>query len=518
MYSLLADANYEYKEMKLADLRNRIIEENQLTPLDILKGFHTKSKIEPKYVFTQTETDNKIIDEIYAAVLEYVETTSKPLAQKLYDELFNEWFNKLLEVEPNATIEKVNNNEYVADKIGIDATQKYNNKVRDAAFYLRYHMEYSDSVNDAVREDLNKFVDTWLSEHYPDYVIISRIPRFAVLPASIELNCNESINFDEIYMPLNSSYGGIFGGLMTASITIDSHLKSFNKSISLGIKDLYRHLSRKEAETIFNNAIDEIIYNNNEMGTLAYFQNLEAQPITINMNTKTDRVELIDGYKRLLYITNQTLLNYSAPIRVFTDLDDIGFLSILYAANLWKYTAKNGNIAFHDRGYLFALKTRYGFEIPEIAYKHYSDTKYYSDILKVFYTYDFDGNYYHYTFNDNQMSIMDSLRHHKHTINDLIIILNTLPQVASGDLQYDNNIAREIENFIIRTIGHIRRLTNSDDQKDLNVETLNKIFNDELIIKECSNKHLSTDTYVKNHFEKKHIYNRIKDILVNALV
>lgn len=33
MFSLLANANYEYKEMKLADLRNRIIEENQLTPL-----------------------------------------------------------------------------------------------------------------------------------------------------------------------------------------------------------------------------------------------------------------------------------------------------------------------------------------------------------------------------------------------------------------------------------------------------------------------------------------------------
>lgn len=510
MFSLLANANYEYKEMKLADLRNRIIEENQLTPLDILKGFHTKSNIRPKYVFTQTETDNKVIDEIHAAVLEYAETTSKPLAQKLYDEVFNEWFNKLLAVEPNATIEKVNNGEYKSGKIG-DLNQKYSCTVRNAAFDISHHMHYDNSVEEAVTEDLNKFVDTWLSEHYPDYMIVAKRSRFNELPEYIELNYNETLNFDEIYMPLNSSYGGIFGGLTSAKVSIDSHLVSTSKSFTIHIGNLYRHLSRKEAETIFNNAIDEIIYNNNKMGTLAYFQNLEAQPITININTKTGRVELIDGYKRLLYIANQTLLDYSAPIRVFTDLDDIGFLSLLYAANLWKYTAKTRDIAFHDRGYLFALKTRYGFEIPEIAYNHYSE------ILKVFYTYDFDGEYYPYKFSDDQMSIMNALRHHKHTIKDLIIILNTLPQESSRDLQYDKNIADEIENFIIRTLGHIRRLPNSNDQKDLDPSVLTKIFDDKLIVKECSKKHLSTPTYVKNHLENKNLYNRIIEILLNSL-
>lgn len=516
MFSLLANANYEYKEMKLADLRNRIIEENQLTPLDILKGFHTKSNIRPKYVFTQTETDNKVIDEIHAVVLEYAETKSKPLAQKLYDELFNEWFNKLLAVEPNATIEKVNNGEYNSGKIG-DLNQKYSCTVRNAAFDIGHHIYYDRSVEEAVGKDLNEFINAWLSEHYPDYVIARR-SKLRKLPEYIELNYNEVIDFDEVYMPLNSSYGGIFGGLMSAKVSIDSYLTSVNKSFSLDLDTLYRHLSRKEAETIFNNAIDEIIYNNNKMGTLAYFQNLEAQPITINMNTKTGKVELIDGYKRLLYIANQTLLDYSAPIRVFTDLDDIGFLSLLYAANLWKYTAKNREVAFHDRGYLFALKTRYGFEIPEIAYKHYSYINYYSDILAVFYTYDFDSAYYQHKFSDDQMSIMDALRHHKHTIKDLYIILNELPLVSSRDHKYDRNIVEEIENFIIRTLGHIRRLPNSDDQKDLKVETLNKIFEDELIIKECCKKHLSTDTYVKNHLENKKLYDRIIEILINDLV
>ena len=46
MYSNLTKTNYEIKDMNLSSLRNKIIEENNLTPLDILKGFHAKSKID----------------------------------------------------------------------------------------------------------------------------------------------------------------------------------------------------------------------------------------------------------------------------------------------------------------------------------------------------------------------------------------------------------------------------------------------------------------------------------------
>ena len=166
---------------------------------------------------------------------------------------------------------------------------------------------------------------------------------------------------------------------------------------------------------------------------------------------------------------------------------------------------------------MFALKTRYGFEIPEIAYKHFNDIRYYSNILKVLYTYDFDGEYYPYKLSNDQMSIIDALRHHKHIINDLYIILNELPLESTKDLPYDHNIIEEIENFIIRTLGHIRRLPNSDDQKDLTPDTLNKIFEDDVIIKECSKKHLSTATYVKNYFSNKNLYNRIIEILYTDL-
>lgn len=513
MFSLLANANYEYKEMKLADLRNRIIEENQLTPLDILKGFHTRSNIKPEYDIKPGKDDDKVISEIHEALLKYVETDATVLAQKLYDDLFNELFKKMTDIDSTVTVEKINDGEYDSKKLGIRPEREV--ALSNARFHLIHTLQYDRSIQDAVTEAVQTFVNNWLAEHYPEYTIANY--KYKVLPRDIELNEVNTIDFNNIYVAVDSPYSHIYGGLDSISIKVNSYVNHVKNVFTVCVDTMYRHLAKEEAESAFNNAIDAIIYANNKMGTLAYFQNLEAQPITINMNTKTGRVELIDGYKRLLYIANQTLLDYTAPIRVFTDLDDIGFLSLLYAANLWKYTANNRDIAFHDRGYLFALKTRYGFEIPEIAYKHYSNIRYYSDILAVFYTYDFDGDYYKYNLGNTQMSITDSLRHHKHTINDLYIILNELPLVSSGDHKYDRNIVNEIENFIIRTVGRIRRLPNSDDQKDLKVETLSEIFDDELIIKECCKKHLSSDTYVKNHLENKKLYDRITDILVNSL-
>lgn len=49
MFSNLVKANYEIKDVSLLSLKNRITQENNLTPLDILKGFHEKSNIDLKY-------------------------------------------------------------------------------------------------------------------------------------------------------------------------------------------------------------------------------------------------------------------------------------------------------------------------------------------------------------------------------------------------------------------------------------------------------------------------------------
>ena len=43
MYSTIAKANYEYVDMKIKDLRDRIFAENDLDIFKIMRGYHEKS-------------------------------------------------------------------------------------------------------------------------------------------------------------------------------------------------------------------------------------------------------------------------------------------------------------------------------------------------------------------------------------------------------------------------------------------------------------------------------------------
>lgn len=508
MYSLLAEANFEYKEMKLADLRDRIIKENQLTPLSILKGFHTASSdIRPQYSPVTSNTDSILLEELYKELDNMIPIWTDTI-QKAYDETFNKLFDEFKKTLPTATIEQLIAGEY-------DDRSNYSVDIRNARWTMINTLQLNDPANNTLASIVKEFVQTWLDEHYPNYTIENK--KWETLPLYLNLNKDSSIDFDNTYVAVDSPKSSILGNLYKIEIEYDPYLKSniMPKIVSYYIPTLYRKLDKSEAEYIFNDAINKIIYNDNKMSRLAYFQNLEAQPITININTKTNRYELIDGYKRLLFITNEDLLNCTAPVRVFTDLDDTGFMSLLYAANIWKYSANNRNAVFHDRGYLFALKTRYGFTIPEKAYN------YYNDVLEVFYNYDFNKSYdyrSHMSYYENSLSIMDSLRQHNFTVYDMNFILDNLIDITSKDYAYDKNIALEIERFIIVAVGTIRRLPNNTNQKLLSDDLISSIFEDEYIVKNCENKHLSTDTYVKNHLAKKKVYKRIADILYENLV
>ena len=55
-------------------------------------------------------------------------------------------------------------------------------------------------------------------------------------------------------------------------------------------------------------------------------------------------------------------------------------------------------------------------------------------------------------------------------------------------------------------------------QNDISEELITSIFEDELIKKSCSKKHLSTRTYVINYFRDKGLYKRIEEMLKNSLI
>ena len=261
-------------------------------------------------------------------------------------------------------------------------------------------------------------------------------------------------------------------------------------------------MTEEKAKETFDNAINAIIYNDNTVGDVEYFQNLEAQPITININTKTNKYELIDGYKRLLFIADKDLLSHTAPVRVFTDLNDVEFLTLLYASNIWK-----GKNDFHDRGFLFALKTRFGFTIPSSFYGNS-----FKNELEIIQLYDFGGN----LAKVDKTRMMNTVRNHEHIANDMKMMYNFLVS-ESKKCKFDENMSNEIVLTIVEVVGELRRLSNGEPQGELTEELITSIFEDDTIKSLCSKKHLSTRTYVINYFRDKGLYKLISSMVKDTI-
>ena len=107
MYSNLAKADYEIKDVKLQGLRDKIVSENNLTPLDILKGFHEKSTINLTYQSVLTEQNLKDIKTIEDEYGHFLIDEANKTAQSLYDAEFNKAFEDCKKNCPDITLEKI---------------------------------------------------------------------------------------------------------------------------------------------------------------------------------------------------------------------------------------------------------------------------------------------------------------------------------------------------------------------------------------------------------------------------
>lgn len=499
MYSNLVKAHYEIKDVKLQELRDRIVSENNLTPLDILKGFHEKSKSRITYKTALTEENVKNIKNIEKEYEQYLIDNSKDI-QKLYDAVFNRLFDNCKKECPEVSLEDIINYNK-DDKINISVSAK------NACFRFLMALRNEDRhLKNKLKEVAKINVEHYIKETFGDKYSVSTMGdmfnKFEGLPYSLDFNKLPEIDFKNVFELYDNYTGGYTDWL---EFKYDSHLgKDYElKFYVYDMIKIHTHLSEQVARKVFDDAINEVIYQDNIVGEIEYLQNLEVQPITINLNTKTDKYELIDGYKRLLYITNKELLEYNAPVRIFTDLTDSQFLALLYSANVWKTKE-----LFHDRGFLFALKTRFNFVIPSSAYRGGI-----SNELDTLQLYDFGEN----LTKVSKTRLMNNLLHHKFLVNDMLIMYNFLPNVASKQT-YDKNMSEEIMFSIIELVGELRRAVDNNVQNDISEDLITSIFEDELIKKCCSKKHLSTRTYVINYFRDKGLYDCIKEILKNNLI
>ena len=499
MYSNLTKTNYEIKDMTLSTLRDRIIKENNLTQLDILKGFHAKSKIDMHYESVLTEQNLKDIKTIEDEYERYLKEECNKNIQNLYDEEFNSLFKECQNHCRNISLQDI-----------IDYKDEKNSnlsvEIQNASWrFIRDTIKLKSNLKNKFENNTKEYIKSYIKENFgEDYKVNEKSPygSFEGLPYNLEVNSYIDIDFSAVY-ELYKDYSGDFDDWIV--LNYDSHINE-DYEITFSKYDMIKisaHVSEEKAKEVFNNAINSVIYQNNSISELEFFQNLESQPITININTKTNKYELIDGYRRLLYITDEKLLSYSAPIKIFTDLNDTQFLSLLYASNAWK-----SKESFHDRGFLFALKTRFNFVIPLSAYGNF-----YYDELSTLRLYDFGGNLTRVDYN----RLMDTLLNHKFLASDINLMYNFLPQ-ESEKYGYDKNMADEIKFTIIELVGEARRAKDNDLQNELSESLITSIFADDLIKQYCSKKHLSTRTYVINYFRDKGLYKRITDILKKNLI
>ena len=501
MFSNLVKANYEIKDVSLLSLRSRIIQENSLTPLDILKGFHEKSNIDLKYNSGLTEQNKKDANEIEEEYKRYIQVEIGKVIQGMYDAEFNLAFEDCKKHCSRITL-----NDIIEYKNNKDKTTPVD--IQNAYYYFTRSMsDPSDLLRRRVEKAAKEYIVSYIKKTFGDIYKInlaSWFNNFVGLPHQLDTNNPIDIDFSEIYECFNDNAGSFSPAII--ELDYDTHLGRSGtlRLYKSDIINVFVHLPESKAKELFDNAVNSVIYQNNAVGEMEYLQNLETQQITININTKTNKYELIDGYKRLLYITNEDLLKYSAPVKFFTDLNDSQFLALLYAANIWKTKER-----FHDRGFLFALKTRFGFVIPLSTYKNKS---YSSDELATLQLYDFGGNLVRVS----ETKMMNTLHHHKHLVNDMTLMYNFLPQITEKQT-YDKNLSDEVMFTIIEVAGDLRRAKGSDSN-DLTEELITSIFEDDLIKKSCAKKHLSSRTYVINYFRDKGLYRHIIEMIEKELV
>lgn len=162
MYSNLVKANYEMKDISLLDLRNRIIEENSLTSLDILKGFHEKSRIDLTYQSVLTEQNLKDIKTIEDEYGRFLIDEANKTAQSLYDAEFDKAFEDCKKDCPDLTLENI-------VRSSVDKNRSLPFDIRNASErFGRSLRNVNDTVKKAIKKSAKEYITSYIKENFGD--------------------------------------------------------------------------------------------------------------------------------------------------------------------------------------------------------------------------------------------------------------------------------------------------------------------------------------------------------------
>lgn len=505
----LTGANYEFQNTNLWELRKKIIEQEHLTTLDILKGFHEKSKIK----VALPEKSDPFLDNIIEDTSSIYEGILQNRLDKYIKEMEDEAESALIECY-NRTCRNADchvQGEITLDSL-MDAYGKY-----ERAFSTEFRnlvSSYKRKIENGYREtEKDEFVKL-ISERLPEgFVATTRYcDGLNVFPREVELN---DLSFLEkpLYVKMKN-YTAHFNVKSTSNQFKNSFGDYVSSSNWVFVDMIICKLLTKEEVALYEQHIFDQLNEEYKVPTMKYLQELETFPIAININERNGHIELLDGYKRLLITNNRDLLDRNVAIKVFKNLSDKDFLTLLYASNYWKHSMGNriSDIAFHDRGFLFALKQKYEIEFKDFDCKQMG----LFDFLNIY-----DSNQ-RGKFSKSIPSLIlkhsdmtSSYDKHEHLVSDLENVAKNLSYIYEKNYGYDENIKQFLIPMVVSCLGDIRR--NGVQQRTATAEDVVAILEDKSLVRMLSKKHYTTDTYISNFVIDKGLDDKIYEMLESRI-
>lgn len=514
----LTEQPYEFQEVNLWEFRNQLIQQEHLTYLDIIKGYHNLEKIPLDYndatdlemkrfvedtIAFLIEKYSKILEkEIHilssdrTSILEQVhldfergKTTLVGMTEEEIYQDFYTFFHKMMEENT---------------KMGVISKTIASANVRN-----EIHMFSRKIKNFGIGEKMNQFSSQMeeefvsiMQEKYGNKFEFKKNRTYQESMLSLneytgeEVFLEQRVNIPFYHLSL-SIQNDIFGKL-TFSVPFQV--------------DCYEILTKEEANDLIERSINAFLKKNGNYNRIQYLQELESSPITINI--QDGKYHLIDGYKRLLYVNDKELLDRKVPIRIFQNLKDKDFFALLYAANYWKTKFKGSadifttTSIFHDRGYLFSLRQRFGIRFETNSY-----------LLAFLCLYD----NVHTSMGDfsnipiSHPELIDSYLHHEFTAIDIRNIAERIDEFFIHD---DYNLPSIVKNYVIGLcilyIGDARRSGKTTEIIDIGV--IDKLLRSKELQSCIKGKSLSSLTYVEKNFQKSEIYSFLKGEIYASLI
>ena len=221
MYSNLVKADYEIKDMNLKELREILVKQNNLTPLDILKGFHEKSKIRLEYPSCITEENIKDVKLIQEEYKSYLLNNGRELTQKVYDEKFDSLLDEYQKEDADITIENIYHN--INDERFNTMSVHTWNKISS---FLRELSRISANLKSSVEKSAIEYITSWIKEKFGDKYKIAddHFSLFEELPYEVNVNKEINIDFTKVYETAETEYNQL-GSSDLAIIDYNTRIK-----------------------------------------------------------------------------------------------------------------------------------------------------------------------------------------------------------------------------------------------------------------------------------------------------